>query len=161
MQSSTLEQFRPGTDWLECSLACEQQVEQLYRVVQKWGNCILGYIKRLREFIITLYLMFVRLYFEHKVTFQTSQFKIDIDVLEQGWWKTTNMKRGLGVHDTWGKAERNSLFSLKKKKLNRNLTVFFSYPAWGHSWDESRSSQRWTTKREQAMVTKCSNRNSD
>lgn len=39
--------------------------------------------------------MFVRLQFKHKVSFQTPQYKKDIDILDQGWWKTTNIKRGL------------------------------------------------------------------
>jgi len=48
-----------------------------------------------REFSIPLYLLLVRLHLEYKVTFQTPQYKKDIDILEQGWWKATNMKRGL------------------------------------------------------------------
>lgn len=51
--------------------------------------------RALRELSTPLYLTLLRLYLEYKITLQTPQYRKDIDILEQGWWTATNMKRGL------------------------------------------------------------------
>lgn len=54
---------------------------------QRWHNYILRCIRELGELNILLYLRFVRL-FQNK-TIQTTQYKKDINILKQGWWRPT------------------------------------------------------------------------
>lgn len=126
---------------------------------QRWGNYILGYIKSVEGIQHSPLFDVSETVFENKVTIQTTQYKKDIDILKQGWWRPPVWREGWS---TWHMRRGwEKLFSLKKRNLKRTLIAGFSYKHESTADMSQALCSDEQQKKEKAMVTNCNKGNSE
>ena len=95
-------------------------------------NCILDCIKRSktirsREVIPPLYSALMRLHLEYYIQFWSPQHKKNIELLEQVQRRARKMIRGLEHLPYEDELRELRLFSLQKRRLQRDLVMAFQY----------------------------------
>lgn len=135
MQSSALEQLRPDTDWLEGSLAgkilgipLNNKLNSCVALWQRYGNCVLGYIKSVEGIQHPSLFDVCEIVFRVQAHISTPQYKTDIDILEQGWWKATNMKKGL-EYMTHEERPRETVCSALRRGSLMGISLYLLLPS--------------------------------
>jgi len=136
-----MHQYRLGADLLESS-SVERDLgvlvddrltmSQQRALAAKKANGILGCSKksvasRSSEVLLTLYTALVKPHLEYCIQFWVPQFKKDEELLERVQRRATRMMRGLEHLSYKERLRELDLFSLKKRRLGRDLTYAYKY----------------------------------
>jgi len=151
-RNNPMHQYRLGMDLLEsssvemdlCVLVDDKvTMSQQCALVARRANGLLGCIRRSmasrsRDVLLPLYSALMRLHVEYCIQFLAPHFKKDEELLERVQQRPMKMMRGLEHLCYEERLKELDLFSLKKRRLRRDLIYAYKYLKGGCQQDGAR-----------------------